>query len=170
MVGREGEERWYKKSGLSQCYEVSEQVQSTFSIFRSKIHLLLLRPIIRRILISQQDPSKLKVVLSKKKSPPPLSSTTPSPTFQQVPPSAPKISPDTLSLAGKVVVITGSGRENGIGPAMAVALARYGAAVTINHVSDSSAPELKPSPRKSERKAERLLLIRRMLMKLVLGA
>lgn len=50
------------------------------------------------------------------------------------------MSPDTLSLAGKVAIITGSGRENGIGAAIAVALARNGAAVTINHVSDSSAP------------------------------
>jgi NAD(P)-dependent dehydrogenase (short-subunit alcohol dehydrogenase family) len=47
---------------------------------------------------------------------------------------------DTLSLAGKVAIITGSGRENGIGAAIAFALARNGAAVTINHVSDSSGP------------------------------
>jgi NAD(P)-dependent dehydrogenase (short-subunit alcohol dehydrogenase family) len=53
------------------------------------------------------------------------------------------MSPDTLSLAGKVAIITGSGRENGIGAAIAVALARNGAAVTINHVSDSSAKRAK---------------------------
>ena len=47
---------------------------------------------------------------------------------------------DTLSLAGKVAIITGSGRENGIGAGIAMALARNGASVTINHVSDSSAP------------------------------
>jgi NAD(P)-dependent dehydrogenase (short-subunit alcohol dehydrogenase family) len=47
---------------------------------------------------------------------------------------------DTLSLDGKVAIVTGSGRENGIGAAIANALARNGAAVTINYVSDSSAP------------------------------
>jgi NAD(P)-dependent dehydrogenase (short-subunit alcohol dehydrogenase family) len=47
---------------------------------------------------------------------------------------------ETLSLAGKVAIVTGSGRENGIGAAIAAALARNGASVTINHVSDSSAP------------------------------
>ncbi|KAL6407270.1 putative short chain type protein [Ilyonectria robusta] len=44
---------------------------------------------------------------------------------------------DTLSLAGKVAIVTGSGRENGIGAGIVVALARNGAAVTINYVSDS---------------------------------
>ncbi|KAL7765007.1 hypothetical protein ACKLNR_002923 [Fusarium oxysporum f. sp. zingiberi] len=44
---------------------------------------------------------------------------------------------DTLSLTGKIAIVTGSGRENGIGAAIAVALARNGAAVTINYVSDS---------------------------------
>ncbi|KAM0347325.1 hypothetical protein ACHAPU_004844 [Fusarium lateritium] len=44
---------------------------------------------------------------------------------------------DTLSLAGKIAIITGSGRENGIGAGIAIALARNGAAVTIHHVSDS---------------------------------
>ncbi|KAF5979211.1 hypothetical protein FCOIX_5420 [Fusarium coicis] len=34
-------------------------------------------------------------------------------------------------------IVTGSGRENGIGAAIATALARNGAAVTIHHVSDS---------------------------------
>ncbi len=46
---------------------------------------------------------------------------------------------DTLSLAGKVAIVTGSGRENGIGAGITTALARNGAAVTINYVSDSSA-------------------------------
>jgi NAD(P)-dependent dehydrogenase (short-subunit alcohol dehydrogenase family) len=46
---------------------------------------------------------------------------------------------DTFSLAGKVAIVTGSGRENGIGAGIAFALARNGAAVTVNHVSDSSA-------------------------------
>ncbi|KAI0397630.1 short chain dehydrogenase reductase [Xylariaceae sp. FL0594] len=47
-------------------------------------------------------------------------------------------SPDTLSLAGKTAIITGSGRGNGIGAAIARAFARNGAAVAIHHVSDSS--------------------------------
>jgi NAD(P)-dependent dehydrogenase (short-subunit alcohol dehydrogenase family) len=46
----------------------------------------------------------------------------------------------TLSLAGKTAIVTGSGRENGIGAAIALALARNGARVVINYVSDSSAP------------------------------
>lgn len=49
------------------------------------------------------------------------------------------MSPDTLSLASKVAIVTGSGRENGIGAAIARALARNGAAVAIHHVSASSA-------------------------------
>lgn len=47
---------------------------------------------------------------------------------------------DTLSLDGKVAIITGSGRENGIGAAIAAVLARNGALVTINHVSPESEP------------------------------
>ncbi|KUL89730.1 hypothetical protein ZTR_00410 [Talaromyces verruculosus] len=46
---------------------------------------------------------------------------------------------DTLSLEGKVAIVTGSGRENGIGAAIALALARNGAAVTINYFSAASA-------------------------------
>ncbi|OTA69253.1 NAD(P)-binding protein [Hypoxylon sp. EC38] len=45
-----------------------------------------------------------------------------------------------LSFYGKVAIITGSGRPSGIGAAIAVALAVRGACVTINYVSDSSAP------------------------------
>ncbi|KID84876.1 NAD(P)-binding domain protein [Metarhizium guizhouense ARSEF 977] len=45
---------------------------------------------------------------------------------------------DTLSLAGKSAIITGSGRENGIGAAIARALARNGANVAIHHVSEES--------------------------------
>lgn len=45
---------------------------------------------------------------------------------------------DTLSLAGKTALITGSGRENGIGAGIARALARNGAAVAIHHVSAES--------------------------------
>lgn len=47
---------------------------------------------------------------------------------------------DTLSLAGKTALVTGSGRENGIGAAIARAFARNGASVAIHHVSDSSRP------------------------------
>jgi hypothetical protein len=49
------------------------------------------------------------------------------------------MAPDTLSLDGKVAIITGSGKENGIGAGIATALARNGAWVTINYVSDSTA-------------------------------
>ena len=47
---------------------------------------------------------------------------------------------DTLSLSGKVAIITGSGKENGIGAGIAIAFARNGAKVAINYVSDSTAP------------------------------
>lgn len=50
------------------------------------------------------------------------------------------MAPDTFSLAGKIAIVTGSGRENGIGAAIAQTLAHNGARVVINHVSDSSAP------------------------------
>ena len=46
---------------------------------------------------------------------------------------------DTLSLQGKIAIVTGSGRENGIGAGIALALGRNGASVTINYVSESSA-------------------------------
>ncbi|RYP50359.1 hypothetical protein DL768_004124 [Monosporascus sp. mg162] len=45
---------------------------------------------------------------------------------------------DTLSLQGKVAIVTGSGRENGIGAGIALAFARNGASVAVNYVSDSS--------------------------------
>jgi NAD(P)-dependent dehydrogenase (short-subunit alcohol dehydrogenase family) len=45
-----------------------------------------------------------------------------------------------LSLTGKVAIVTGSGRENGIGAGIAYTLASNGASVTINYVSDASAP------------------------------
>lgn len=47
---------------------------------------------------------------------------------------------DDLSLAGKVAIITGSGKENGIGAGIACALARNGAFITINYISDKTAP------------------------------
>uniref|UniRef100_A0A8H7KEG0 Uncharacterized protein n=1 Tax=Bionectria ochroleuca TaxID=29856 RepID=A0A8H7KEG0_BIOOC len=46
--------------------------------------------------------------------------------------------PDSLSLQGKIAIVTGSGKENGIGAAIAIALARNGCSVAINHVSDDS--------------------------------
>lgn len=48
------------------------------------------------------------------------------------------MSPETLSLAGKTALVTGSGRETGIGAAIAKALARNGANVAIHHVSEGS--------------------------------
>lgn len=45
---------------------------------------------------------------------------------------------DTLSLAGKTALVTGSGRETGIGAAIARALARNGASVAIHYVSEDS--------------------------------
>jgi NAD(P)-dependent dehydrogenase (short-subunit alcohol dehydrogenase family) len=47
---------------------------------------------------------------------------------------------NSLSLAGKVAIVTGSGKETGIGAGIAMTLARAGARVVINHVSDSTAP------------------------------
>jgi NAD(P)-dependent dehydrogenase (short-subunit alcohol dehydrogenase family) len=44
----------------------------------------------------------------------------------------------TFSLAGKTALITGSGRENGIGAAIARTLARNGASVAIHYVSEHS--------------------------------
>lgn len=45
---------------------------------------------------------------------------------------------ETLSLAGKFALVTGSSKEDGIGAAIARALARNGAAVAIHYVSESS--------------------------------
>lgn len=50
------------------------------------------------------------------------------------------MAPDTLSLEGKVAIVTGSGKENGIGAGIASALARNGAKVVINYVSDTTGP------------------------------
>lgn len=50
------------------------------------------------------------------------------------------MAPDTLDLSGKLAIITGSGKETGIGACIATTLARNGALVVINHVSDTSAP------------------------------
>ena len=48
-------------------------------------------------------------------------------------------SQQSANLAGKVAIVTGSGRENGIGAAIAFALASNGASVAINYVLDGSA-------------------------------
>lgn len=48
------------------------------------------------------------------------------------------MSADSLSLAGKTAIVTGSGREIGIGAAIARAFARNGASVAIHHVSEES--------------------------------
>ncbi|KAF5232582.1 hypothetical protein FAUST_8614 [Fusarium austroamericanum] len=45
---------------------------------------------------------------------------------------------DTLSLQGKIAIVTGSGRENGIGAGIAIVLAKNGAAVTIHYIHDST--------------------------------
>lgn len=45
-----------------------------------------------------------------------------------------------IYLKDKVSIVTGSGRENGIGAGIALTLARAGSLVTVNYVSDSSAP------------------------------
>lgn len=50
------------------------------------------------------------------------------------------MAPDTLSLAGKTALITGSGRENGVGAAIARGFARNGAGVAIHYVSEGSKP------------------------------
>jgi NAD(P)-dependent dehydrogenase (short-subunit alcohol dehydrogenase family) len=50
------------------------------------------------------------------------------------------MAPDTLSLAGKVAIVTGSGREPGIGAGTAEALARNGASVILNYLSDGTGP------------------------------
>jgi len=47
---------------------------------------------------------------------------------------------DSLSLANKVAIITGSGKENGIGGGIALALAVAGARVAINYVSEATGP------------------------------
>jgi NAD(P)-dependent dehydrogenase (short-subunit alcohol dehydrogenase family) len=48
--------------------------------------------------------------------------------------------PDSLSLHNKVAIITGSGKENGIGAGIALSLARAGARVAINYISEATAP------------------------------
>ena len=47
---------------------------------------------------------------------------------------------DSLALTNRVAIVTGSGKENGIGAGIALALARAGARVAINYVSESTGP------------------------------
>lgn len=49
------------------------------------------------------------------------------------------VTSDSLSLVGKVAIVTGSGKENGIGAGIALTLAKAGARVVINYMSDSTA-------------------------------
>ncbi|KAK9422614.1 hypothetical protein SUNI508_00477 [Seiridium unicorne] len=51
------------------------------------------------------------------------------------------MTPETLELNGKVAIVTGSGREPGLGAGIATALARNGASVVINYVSDPTGPK-----------------------------
>ncbi|KAK2604262.1 hypothetical protein N8I77_007206 [Diaporthe amygdali] len=67
---------------------------------------------------------------------------------------------DTLSLAGKVAIITGSGRNNGIGAGIARALARNGAAVAINFVSDESASRAEETAQKIRDLGARVAVVR----------
>jgi NAD(P)-dependent dehydrogenase (short-subunit alcohol dehydrogenase family) len=48
--------------------------------------------------------------------------------------------PDSFSLAGKVAIITGAGKEPGLGAGIGETLARNGASVVINYLSDSTKP------------------------------
>ncbi|ETS83562.1 hypothetical protein PFICI_05438 [Pestalotiopsis fici W106-1] len=48
---------------------------------------------------------------------------------------------ESLSLEGKVAIVTGAGRDSGIGAAIVTALARNGAKVAINYMSDSTGPQ-----------------------------
>ncbi|EFX03128.1 metallo-beta-lactamase superfamily protein [Grosmannia clavigera kw1407] len=53
------------------------------------------------------------------------------------------IQTNPLSLVGKVAIVTGSGKENGIGAGICRTLARHGASVTINYVSKATEPRAK---------------------------
>ena len=49
-------------------------------------------------------------------------------------------SDSSLSLQGKVAIVTGSGKTRGIGAAIATLLVHHGAAVILNYVSPSTGP------------------------------
>lgn len=67
---------------------------------------------------------------------------------------------DTLSLAGKVAIVTGSGKENGIGAGIARTLARNGAAVTINYVSENTAARAEKVAQEIRDTGARVVVIR----------
>jgi hypothetical protein len=69
------------------------------------------------------------------------------------------MAPDTLSLQGKVAIITGSGKENGIGAGIASALARNGAWVTINYISETTAPRAMEVAKKIQRDGGRATVV-----------
>lgn len=54
----------------------------------------------------------------------------------------------SLSLHGKLAIITGSGRTRGIGTATAALLAHHGASVVLNYVSESTAPQAAETAKK----------------------
>lgn len=70
------------------------------------------------------------------------------------------MAPDTLSLDGKVAIVTGSGRENGIGAAIAFALSRNGASVVINYTSESSAPRAESVANKIQAAGGRAIVVK----------
>lgn len=70
------------------------------------------------------------------------------------------MSADAPNLHGKVAIITGSGRENGIGAGIAFALARNGAAVVINYVSESSSPRAVEVAKSIERAGGKAVVVR----------
>ncbi len=67
---------------------------------------------------------------------------------------------DTFSIADKVAIITGSGKENGIGAGVATALARNGAWVVINYVSDATTPRAAEVCKKIEDAGGRAAIVR----------
>ena len=69
------------------------------------------------------------------------------------------MAPDSLSLGGKVAIITGSGKENGIGAGIASALGRNGAWVTINYVSESTAPRAAEVAKKIESEGGKVTVV-----------
>lgn len=70
------------------------------------------------------------------------------------------MSADAPNLQGKVAIVTGSGRENGIGAGIAFALARNGATVVINYVSESSGPRAAEVVKSIERAGGKAIVVR----------
>jgi NAD(P)-dependent dehydrogenase (short-subunit alcohol dehydrogenase family) len=65
-----------------------------------------------------------------------------------------------MSLASKIAIITGSSRENGIGAAIAITLARNGAAVVINYVSETSASRAEEVARRIREDGGKAIIVR----------